>query len=185
MMLLGNMGRVALARAADASWPSSLRRSVAVELFVGLAVVAVTTVLVQTEPGARPVAAAPATAPTSTASPSGAAATPFSTTLRLGQRSMTVTLDSTTTGRHRLTLVVDDTSQPFADPVTLDARLTLAAKGLGPIPVLFTADSRLHWSTDALELPVAGQWRLEVFVIDAASKARFATNLDITDAGAP
>jgi len=185
MMLLGNMGRVALARAADASWPSSLRRSVAVEQFVGLAVVAVTTVLVQTEPGARPVAAAPATAATSTAPTSGAAALPFATTLRLGQRSMTVTLDSTTTGRHRLTLVVDDTAQPFADPVTLDARLTLAAKGLGPIPVLFTADSRLHWSTDALELPVAGQWRLEVFVIDAASKARFATNLDITDAGAP
>jgi copper transport protein len=200
MLLLGNLGRLALARHADRAWPSSLRRSVAVELVMGLAVVAVTTVLVQTEPGAHDAATAPAGASPSTSVARGGTptpltttpftttpftTTPFTTTLRLGQRSMTVALDGTTTGRHRLTLVVDDGAQPFADPVTLDARLTLAAKGLGPIPVLFSSDSRLHWSTDALELPVAGQWRLEVFVIDPATKARFATNLDITDPGAP
>jgi copper transport protein len=189
MLLLGNLGRVALARAGG-DWPVALRRSVGVELVVGLAVVAVTTVLVQTEPGAHSAAAAPTpsvtsvTSVTSTDSSAGSSG-PWTTTLRLGQRSMNVTLDGTTTGRHRLTLVVDDATQPFADPVTLDARLTLAAKDLGPIPVLFISESRLHWSTDALELPVAGQWRLEVFVIDATTKARFATTLDITDAGAP
>jgi copper transport protein len=145
----------------------------------------VTTVLVQTDPGARAAATAPASITPSTSSATAGTASPLTTTLRLGQRSMTVTLDGTTIGRHRLTLAVDDASQPFADPVTLDARLTLTAKGLGPMPVLFTTDSRLHWSTDALELPVAGQWRLEVFVIDSATKARFATNLDITDPGAP
>jgi copper transport protein len=183
MLLLGNLGRVALARAGG-DWLVTLRRSVGVELVVGLAVVAMTTLLVQTEPGAHSAAAAPTSSVSSTAS-TAASSGPWMTTLRLGQRSMTVTLDGTTTGRHRLTLVVDDAAQPFADPVTLDARLTLGAKGLGPIPVLFNSDSRLHWSTEALELPVSGQWRLEVFVIDATTKARFATTLDITDAGAP
>jgi copper transport protein len=182
MLLLGNLGRVALARAGG-DWPATLRRSVGVELVVGLAIVAVTTVLVQTEPGAQSEAAATTPSVTSTASTSSSA--PWTTTLRLGQRSMTVTLDGTSIGRHRLTLAVDDATQPFTDPVTLDARLTLAAKGLGPIPVLFTSASRLHWSTDGLELPVAGQWRLEVFVIDVTTKARFATTLGITDPGAP
>jgi copper transport protein len=182
MLLLGNLGRRMLVRSVGDEWPSALRRSVAVELVVGLAVIVVTTVLVQTEPGTRPSSAAAAAPSTASTPPSG---TEWSRTLRLGARSMTVTLDGTTTGRHRMTLVADDAAQPFADPVSLDARLTLAAKGLGPIPVLFGEDSRLHWSTDALELPVAGQWRLELFVIDPSTKARFATTLDITDAGAP
>ena len=170
MIAFGDAGRRALRRrGATAAWPTSLRTTVAIELVIAIIVLGATTVLSQTEPGA---AAATGT------STEVAQQHPQRLVIALGDRTMTVDVDDMVVGRRSMDVTVDDTSRPFADPVTLQARLTMPEKGLGPIPILFETVGPRQWTTDQLEIPDAGTWQLELFVIDPQSKARFSTTID-------
>ncbi len=180
MVGLGNRGRLLLHRRVatqQAAWPNALRLSVLVELVVAVAVLVLTTVIVQTDP-----------ADGSSAAPGGsletpATARPWTVTITEGPRTMTVTLDSMAPGRHRMTITVDDSALPFGDPAELEARLTLSAEGLGPIPVLFTEAGRLRWTSDAVEIPAVGTWQFEAFIDDPTVKVRFSTAIDIATTG--
>ncbi len=178
MVLLGNLGRVLLQRRAD----GRLARSVMVELALGLAVLMVTTVLVQTNPSAAESnVAAPSSVPTTTVATTAPA---FTTALTQGPWTVNLTLDQAAVGRHRMTISLDDTALPLGSPVSLQGRLLLAEKNLGPIPVLFIQTGDRNWSTDAVEIPAAGTWSFEVLVTDPSTSLRFATDIPVTDPGA-
>jgi hypothetical protein len=175
MVALGNLGRVLLQRRADAR----LARSAMVELVLGLAVLVVTTVLVQTNPSA-----AESTAAVSASTTTVVSAPPFSAVLPQGPWTATVTLDHAAVGRQGMTVTLDDTALPLASPLTVKGRLVLAEKNLGPIPVLFEQTGDREWATTAVEIPAAGTWSLEVLVTDPSTSVRFATDIPITDPGA-
>ena len=175
MVALGNLGRVLLQRRADAR----LARSVMAELVLGLAVLVVTTVLVQTNPSA-----AESTAAVSASTTTVVSAPPFSAVLPQGPWTATVTLDHAAVGRQGMTVTLDDTALPLASPLTVKGRLVLAEKNLGPIPVLFEQTGDREWATTAVEIPAAGTWSLEVLVTDPSTSVRFATDIPITDPGA-
>lgn len=175
MVVLGNAGRVLLQRRAD----GRLARSVMVELALGVAVLVVTTVMVQTNPSAAESSGAPSPTTTTVVS-----APPFNATLPQGPWAVTVTLDQAAVGRHRMTVTLDDTALPLGSPVTVKGRLLLAEKNIGPIPVLFEQTGEREWSTDAVEIPAAGTWSFEVLVTDPGTSLRFATDISITDLGA-
>ena len=172
MLALGNRGRLLLRRrlaASEEGWPRGLRVGVLLEVAAGIAVLVVTTALVQTNPDDAGATGSSATSSTVVVD------TPWTTQIAEGPITMTVTLDGTTVGRHHMTISVDDTALPFVDPAELTARFTLATKGLGPIPVLFEATGRLQWQSNAVEIPADGRWQFEAFVADATSKVRFAS----------
>ena len=168
MVGLGNLGRVLLRRRAD----GRLVRSVIAELLLGAAVLLVTTVMVQTNPEAGA---------SSTIAPTAAAG--FTASLPQGPWTVTVTLDQASVGRHRMTVVLDDAELPFGSPLTVEGRLVLTEKNLGPIPVLFEQTGEREWATDAVEVPAPGTWAFELLVVDPATSVRFATDIPITDSG--
>ena len=93
---------------------------------------------------------------------------------------MTISLDQTVVGRRHIEVSLDDSAAPFGDPITIRARLSLDSAGLGPIPVIFVVQGARAWSTDDVELPAAGDWKLEILLDDPATSARFDTIIPIT-----
>jgi copper transport protein len=183
MVVLGNFGRMRLVNARRAaeprSLPSTLRAGVLAELAIGVGVLFLTTVLVQSEPASSVSAAVP-TAVTTTS----AAATPeWRTEIVQGSWTLAVTLDQAVVGRRHLVISLDDTAAPFGDPIELRARLSLAAEGIESVPVALQATGPRTWSTNGVELPNPGTWSLEVLVDDPATTARFATSIPIDALG--
>lgn len=178
MVFLGNLGRVRLSRTrrsgSSDSVQRSLRAGVLGELAVGLVVIALTTVLVQSQPSH--VAGAESAPVTSVA----AAKPQWQTTVTQGDWVMTISLDQTVVGRRHIEVSLDDSAAPFGDPITIRARLSLDSAGLGPIPVIFVVQGARAWSTDDVELPAAGDWKLEILLDDPATSARFDTIIPIT-----
>ena len=184
MVVLGNFGRMRLAHARRgepaATLPRSLRPGVLVEAVIGVVVLVLTTVLVQSEPG-RSASASVASAATVTSivTSTVVTASEWQTEIVQGSWIMTVTLDQTVVGRRQLTVSVDDAAAPFRDPVEVQARLTLEAENLGPIPVSLQATGARTWSSDSVEFTSPGTWSLEVLLDDPATSARFATTIPI------
>ena len=135
-----------------------------------IALLVVTTVLVQTNPeagaasGSTPVSPSTSISTTTTNAVAG-----FTASLPQGPWTATVTLDQASVGRHRMTIVLEDSALPFGSPLTVKGRLVLAEKNLGPIPVLLEQTGDREWATDAVEIPAAGNWSLEVLVVDDGS----------------
>jgi copper transport protein len=174
MLVAAQGARKVIARVGgDASVPMRLRRAVALELAIGVAVLALTTVLVQTPPTeARP------QAPTAPSVPTTVVAD-WSTSVRQGKRSLLLHLDGATVGRHTMHLVLDDSADPLTAPVTARARLLLPARSLGPFPIELAPAGPNSWTAPAIEIPEVGEWRLEVIVDDPSSTIRFSTPLAV------
>jgi copper transport protein len=128
--------------------PDRLRRLVAVELGITAAVLALTTVLVQTTP-----------ARTAEANEAGAVELPFSATATSSIYTLQVEVDPADVGRNDVHLFAykpDGKPQPV---VEWRATAALPAAGVEPIdiPLLKLTDNH---ATGQFSMPAAGQWRL-------------------------
>lgn len=172
MVALGNLGRLMLRRR-DID-RVRLGRSVVAELVLAIAVVVITTVMVQTNPSAG-TAAQGAVSAVTTSLP---AQPGYTTRTDLGPWGLTVSLDRAAVGRRSMTVRLDDSALPLVGRLSIKARITLPDQNLGPIPVLLGQTGDRTWSTtDAVEFPAAGTWQLVVQIDDASTSASFTADL--------
>ncbi|MFI8511521.1 copper resistance protein CopC [Streptomyces sp. NPDC085460] len=147
---------------------TGLRRSVLTEAAVAVVLLAVTTVLTSTEPGRTEEEAARTGGPTA-----GSAAVPdrpvdirlpFDTGGVDGKGVVRLSLDPGRTGANALHLYVDRPNGKPLDVPEIKVNLTLEEKGVGPLPVAPDRIQTGHWSASGVQLPLSGEWRIQVTV---------------------
>ncbi|MGC9440188.1 copper resistance CopC/CopD family protein [Streptomyces sp. WG5] len=145
-----------------------LRRSVLAEAGVAVVLLAVTTVLTQTEPG-RTEEEAKAANP-STASPSAPSTgtvtldMPFDTGSQNGKGVVRVELDPARVGANDMHLYVERPNGNAFDIPEVKVAFTLEAKNIGPLPVVPDRITTGHWSASGVQIPMAGDWEVAVTV---------------------
>ncbi|MFH9330919.1 copper resistance protein CopC [Streptomyces althioticus] len=147
-----------------------LRRSVLAEAGVAVVLLAVTTVLTQTEPGRTEQDAKAASATSSSASATGQGSgavsltMPFDTGGRNGKGVVSVDLDPARAGDNALHVYVEGPDGTPVDVPEVKIALTLAAQDIGPLPVAPDHITTGHWSASRVQIPMAGDWKVEVTV---------------------
>ncbi|MEU5307760.1 copper resistance protein CopC [Streptomyces sp. NPDC021562] len=148
-----------------------LRRSVLAEAGVAVVLLAVTTVLTQTEPGRTELdakaAAASSSSSSSSDSSSGGALTldmSFDTGGKDGKGVVRVDLDPATVGSNEMHVYVQRPNGRAFDVPEVKVSFTLAAKKIGPLPVAPDHVTTGHWSANAVQIPMAGDWTVSVTV---------------------
>ncbi|MFI2507950.1 copper resistance CopC/CopD family protein [Streptomyces sp. NPDC018972] len=147
-----------------------LRRSVLAEAGIAVVLLAVTTVLTQTEPGrteqeARAAASASSSS-ASTGQGTGAVTLnmPYDTGGENGKGVVTVDLDPARVGDNDLHLYVEGPDGQAVDIPEVKVALTLSAKDIGPLPVVPDRITTGHWSASGVQIPMTGDWKIEVTV---------------------
>ncbi|MET8788938.1 copper resistance protein CopC [Streptomyces pseudogriseolus] len=148
-----------------------LRRSVLAEAGVAVVLLAVTTVLTQTEPGrteqdAKAAADTSSPAAEGTGQGSGAVSLtmPFDTGGRNGKGVVSIDLDPARVGDNSLHVYVEGPDGTPVDVPEVKLALTLTAQDIGPLPVAPDHVTTGHWSASAVQIPMAGDWKVEVTV---------------------
>ncbi|ADB74016.1 copper resistance CopC family protein [Geodermatophilus obscurus] len=143
--------RAEVQAAAAAAERPALRRSVLVELAVGLVVLALSAVLVGTPP-ARAEVAQPVdvTLPVQTAAGEDG--------------SVQVSVDPAAAGPNTLHVYLLDAQGQFTQPVDIRVTLTEPAQEIGPIDVALEPAGPGHYVGDGMAVPGAGTWTLAVTV---------------------
>ena len=143
--------RAGVQAAAAAAERPALRRSVLVELVVGLVVLVLSAVLVGTPP-ARAEVAQPVdvTLPVQTAAGESG--------------SVQVSVDPAATGPNTLHVYLLDEQGQFSQPVDIRVTLTEPAQEIGPIDVALEPAGPGHYVGDGMAVPGAGTWTLAVTV---------------------
>ncbi|MEV7832005.1 copper resistance protein CopC [Streptomyces subrutilus] len=144
---------------------AGLRRSVLAEAGVAVVLLAVTTVLTSTEPG-RAAEQETGRGGVSTAVPDRAVkvSLPFDTGGANGKGTVRLELDPGRVGANTLHLWADTPDgQPFDLP-EIKVSFTLPAKDVGPLPVLPDRATPGHWTASGVQLPLSGEWRIDVTV---------------------
>ncbi|MEV7433344.1 copper resistance CopC/CopD family protein [Streptomyces griseoviridis] len=152
-----------------------LRRSVLAEAAVAVVLLAVTTVLTQTEPGrteedAKAAKASASSSQSSSASgsdPSAGALTltmPFDTGGKDGKGVLSVDLDPARVGGNEMHVYVQRPNGRAFDVPEVKVAFTLTAKKIGPLPVVPDHITTGHWSANGVQIPMAGDWKVAVTV---------------------
>ncbi|WP_328658310.1 copper resistance CopC/CopD family protein [Streptomyces sp. NBC_00334] len=145
-----------------------LRRSVLAEAGVAVVLLAVTTVLTQTEPGRTEEEAKAAGASSTAASTPGTGAVtldmPFDTGGQNGKGVVRVELDPARVGANDLHLYVERPDGTAFDIPEVKVALTQEAKDIGPLPVAPDHITTGHWSASGVQIPMAGDWEVAVTV---------------------
>ncbi|GGP41038.1 copper resistance CopC/CopD family protein [Streptomyces calvus] len=144
-----------------------LRRSVLAEAGIAVVVLAVTTVLTQTEPGrTEQEAKAAASSSVSTGQSTGAVTLnmPFDTGGEKGEGVVTIDLEPARVGDNDLHLYVEDPDGRPVDIPEVKVAFTLSAKDIGPLPVVPDHVTTGHWSASGVQIPMTGDWKVEVTV---------------------
>ncbi|MFF0751124.1 copper resistance CopC/CopD family protein [Streptomyces sp. NPDC004267] len=146
---------------------AGLRRSVLTEAAVAVVLLAVTTVLTATEParteeetgGGRAAAG-------STAVPNRPidVRLPFDTGGVDGKGTVQLTLDPGRTGANALHIYVLRPNGRGLDVPEVKVAFTLKEKNIGPLPVLPDRVQTGHWSAAGVQLPMPGEWLMQVTV---------------------
>lgn len=144
---------------------SGLRRSVLAEAGVAVVLLAVTTILTSTEPG-RAAELEAGRGSTATAVPDRAVKVtlPFDTGGQNGKGSVRLQLDPGRVGANTLHVWAETPDGKPLDLPELKVSFTLEAKEIGPLPVLPERAAPGHWSASGVQLPLAGDWRIDVTV---------------------
>jgi copper transport protein len=133
----------------------SLRRSVAAEALVSVAVLALTSLLVAADP-ARTVDAKA-----------------FNATKAVSGTLIQVVATPARTGPVTFHLFVQDPGRGLTTPVTAEARLSLPDKGIPAVTLPLKRVTATHFSAYGVEVPIRGRWQLEVsIVIDGLDQRR-------------
>ncbi len=144
---------------------AGLRRSVLAEAGVAVVLLAVTTILTSTEPG-RAAELEAGRGSTATAVPDRAVKVtlPFDTGGQNGKGSVRLQLDPGRVGANTLHVWAETPDgQPMELP-ELKVSFTLEAKEIGPLPVLPERAAPGHWTASGVQLPLTGDWRIDVTV---------------------
>ena len=147
-----------------------LRRSVLAEAGVAVVLLAVTTVLTQTEPGRTEEdanAAKAAASSSSDGSDSSGALTldmPFDTGGKDGKGVVTVDFDPARVGGNEMHVYVERTNGRAFDVPEVKVALTLEAKKIGPLAITPDRIATGHWSASSVQIPMAGGWKVAVTV---------------------
>ncbi|MDT0489378.1 copper resistance protein CopC [Streptomyces griseus] len=144
---------------------SGLRRSVLAEAVIAVVVLAVTTMLTTTEPG-RTEEAAGASAASSAPAASGPVnlSMPFDTGGQNGKGTVRIDIDPGRTGSNELHVWIDGSDGKPMDVPELKVALTLEAQEIGPLPVVPDRLAEGHWSASGVQIPMAGEWKVDVTV---------------------
>ncbi|GGY02712.1 copper resistance CopC/CopD family protein [Streptomyces anandii] len=148
-----------------------LRRSVLAEAGVAVVLLAVTTVLTQTEPGRTEEEAKAATASSSSSSSSASSSSgavtldmPFDTGGQNGKGVVRLDIDPARVGGNEMHVYVQrPDGRPFDIP-EVKVAFTLAAKKIGPLPVAPDRVTTGHWAASGVQIPMAGDWKIAVTV---------------------
>ncbi|MET9685249.1 copper resistance CopC/CopD family protein [Streptomyces coeruleorubidus] len=147
-----------------------LRRSVLAEAGVAVVLLAVTTVLTQTEPGRTEQDAKAATSSSASTSPDTGASgaltlnMPFDTGGANGKGIVTVDLDPARVGGNEMHVYVERPDGQAFDIPEVKVDFTLKAKDIGPLPVVPDHIATGHWSANGVQIPMAGDWKVDVTV---------------------
>ncbi|MGW3285959.1 copper resistance CopC/CopD family protein [Streptomyces sp. NPDC001002] len=148
-----------------------LRRSVLAEAGVAVVLLAVTTVLTQTEPGrteedAKAATAASSSSSSSSDSSSGALTLTmsFDTGGTDGKGVVSVDFDPARVGGNEMHVYVTRPNGRAFDIPEVKVAFTLEAKKIGPLPVAPDRVSTGHWSASGVQIPMAGDWKVAVTV---------------------
>ncbi|MFF1304388.1 copper resistance CopC/CopD family protein [Streptomyces sp. NPDC058307] len=150
-----------------------LRRSVLAEAGVAVVLLAVTTVLTQTEPGrTEEDANAAKAAASSSSSSSSASAGSGAVTLDMsfdtggtdGKGVVTVDFDPARVGGNEMHVYVQRSNGRAFDIPEVKVALTLEAKKIGPLAVTPDRIATGHWSASNVQIPMAGDWKVAVTV---------------------
>ncbi|MFF4030639.1 copper resistance CopC/CopD family protein [Streptomyces sviceus] len=150
-----------------------LRRSVLAEAGVAVVLLAVTTVLTQTEPGrteqdAKAAKAAASSSSSSSSSTAGSGAVTldmsFDTGGTDGKGVVTVDFDPARVGGNEMHVYVQRTNGRAFDIPEVKVALTLEAKKIGPLAVTPDRIATGHWSASNVQIPMAGDWKVAVTV---------------------
>ncbi|WP_411116043.1 copper resistance CopC/CopD family protein [Streptomyces sp. 058-1L] len=143
---------------------SGLRRSVLAEAAVAVVLLAVTTVLTSTEPGRTEEAGAGAAATAPAATGPVNLSMPFDTGGQNGKGTVRIDIDPGRTGSNELHVWVDGSDGKPMDVPELKVALTLEAQEIGPLPVVPDRLAEGHWSASGVQIPMAGEWKVDVTV---------------------
>lgn len=146
-----------------------LRRSVLAEAGVAVVLLAVTTVLTQTEPGRTEQEAKAATsssASSSSSSSSGALTLdmPFDTGGQDGKGVVRLDFDPARVGGNEMHVYVQRPNGRAFDIPEVKVAFTLTAKKIGPLPVTPDHITTGHWAATGVQIPMAGEWKIAVTV---------------------
>ncbi|WP_406085585.1 copper resistance CopC/CopD family protein [Streptomyces virginiae] len=144
---------------------AGLRRSVLAEAAIAVILLAVTTVLTSTEPG-RTVEREAGRSSTATAVPDRAVkiTLPFDTGGPNGKGSVRLELDPGRVGANTLHLWSESADDTPFDLPEIKVAFTLPAKDVGPLPLVPERAAPGHWTASGVQLPLAGEWRIDVTV---------------------
>ncbi|MFC8659642.1 copper resistance CopC/CopD family protein [Streptomyces parvus] len=145
---------------------SGLRRSVLAEAAVAVVLLAVTTMLTSTEPGRTEEEAANGT-PSASAPAAGGPVNlkmPFDTGGQNGKGTVRIDIEPGRTGSNDLHVWIDGSDGKPMDVPELKLALTLESKDIGPLPVVPDRLAEGHWSASAVQIPMAGDWKIDVTV---------------------
>lgn len=146
---------------------AGLRRSVLTEAAVAVVLLAVTTVLTATEPARTEEEAGRGRAAAgSTAVPNRPidVRLPFDTGGVDGKGTVQLTLDPGRTGANALHIYVLRPNGRGLDVPEVKVAFTLKEKNIGPLPVLPDRVQTGHWSAAGVQLPMPGEWLMQVTV---------------------
>ncbi|TDT28566.1 copper transport protein [Streptomyces sp. BK208] len=144
-----------------------LRRSVLAEAGVAVVLLAVTTVLTQTEPGRTEEEAKAAGASSAASVPATGAVTldmPFDTGGQNGKGVLRIELDPARVGANDMHLYVERSDGTAFDVPEVKVALTQKAKDIGPLPVAPEHITTGHWSASGVQVPMAGDWEVAVTI---------------------
>lgn len=145
-----------------------LRRSVLAEAAVAVVVLAVTTALTTTEPGRTEEDAKAAKASSSSAATSSSGALTldmsFDTGGSDGKGVIRLNLDPARVGGNEMHVYVQRPNGRAFDVPEVKVAFTLAAKKIGPLPVTPDRIATGHWAANGIQIPMAGEWKIEVTV---------------------
>ncbi|MGI5368834.1 copper resistance protein CopC [Streptomyces iakyrus] len=147
-----------------------LRRSVLAEAGIAVVLLAVTTVLTQTEPGRTEQEAKAASSSSASASADTGASgaltlnMPFDTGGEDGKGIVTIDLDPARVGDNEMHVFVERPNGRAFDIPEVKVEFTLEAKDIGPLPVVPDHIATGHWSANGVQIPMAGDWQVDVTV---------------------
>ncbi|MFJ8645210.1 copper resistance protein CopC [Streptomyces sp. NPDC093546] len=144
---------------------AGLRRSVLAEAAIAVVLLAVTTVLTTTEPG-RTEEAGRTQSAASTPVPNRPVdlRLPFDTGGANGKGTVRLSLTPARSGANALHVFVDGANGRPLDVPELKVSFTLDAQQIGPLPVTPDRIAAGHWSAEGVQIPMPGEWRLQVTV---------------------
>lgn len=147
---------------------TGLRRSVLAEAGVAVVLLAVTTVLTSTEPGRTAEQEASRTGGSAATAPATQGpldlSLPFDTRGPNGKGTVRLTLDPGRSGANVMHIYVDSPDGQPLDVPEVKAAFTLTSQKIGPLPVVPDRFAPGHWSADGVQIPMPGDWHLQVTV---------------------